>query len=351
MPKIVPSVQITLNGTGSEFSGLLDVTSTIEIYYIQGSATATANYNISPSGSPAPNTTFTFKYTGNLDITSNSVTFNIFGTSLTQQQLQNHLTIVCYYNGTSWVNTVDVDFSQAGIISSGNLGDIITSSNIIANSLNLHTVGQALSLTNTEIAANTIIGNQKIANTSITDGQILNLNGSKIIAHTIPNSGIATTVASAIKVTDSSGNMQDLAIGNNQIPIGNGTNITTVPISNLSIGQKILITLPINFVNTSLAVQTAPQGNYSIDLINLLITDVVAGTDAGQIQASIYINGSFVPMTGGLITVPASTAAGTYFNAAPSANNITNSNIIQFLCTKTTSGGRGFLQVYLTQLS
>ena len=350
MPVIQNSTTITLNGTGSEFVGSLGVDNLNQIIYINGSATATSNYSISPFGSPAQNTTFVFKYQGNLNITSNSVTFTIFGTSITQQQLNNHLTITCYWNGSSWVNTVEVDFSQSNIISAANLGNIITSANITANSLNLHTVGQALSLTNTEIAANTIVGNQKLTALSVLDGQIGNVSGGKIIPYTIPNSGIATTVGSALKVTDSSGNMQDLALGANQLPMGNGTNVVPINISSICNSVGLYET-----INTTVSFDSGEQAGYVMFLpynckilwLSWGVIKAIAGTDDAfvnivDLNASVIIYTIDIPASSGITYGSSHNFSTPYtYNVQPLLNN----RLLGFSPSKTTPGGRAFISM------
>jgi len=352
MPRIIPSVVITLDGSGGEFAGLLDVNSPTEVYYITGSATATSNYSIFPTGTPQADTTFIFKYSGNLDITTNSVTFNIFGTSITQLQLTKHLTITCFFNGTSWTNTVDLDFSQSNIISSTNLGTAITGSNIAANSLNLHTVSQALSLTNDEIAANTINGHQKLVAGSVTDTELATgISGSKLTAHTVANAAISTGTASALKITDSSGNMQDLALGANILPIGTGTSISTITLSQIqsSTGTWETYSFDKSFESGEQAI-TSIYFPFGFKIVNILITvtKAIAGTDDGL----IHISDDVTRTTISDITVPASTVINTQiptlnlnYSYHPYGGSGTSTSTITISASKTTAGGKVFISI------
>jgi len=179
MPKVVPSSVIQLNGTGTEIP-TLNVNDIYEEYYLYGAAIAIGNYAIAPTGTPQQNLVFKFIYKGNLDITTNSTTFSIFGQSITQLQLTKELYITCRWNGTSWDVIVKMDFSESGIVSANNLApNAVTASAIANGSIDLGTKGIVGSLDTTKMA-NLAVTTAKINNLAVTDAKINDVNGSKI---------------------------------------------------------------------------------------------------------------------------------------------------------------------------
>jgi hypothetical protein len=358
MAVIVSSTTITLDGSSGEFAGKINVAEPVELYYITGAATAVANYNVSPVGTPDINCTFSFKYTGNLDITTNSATFTFFGIPITQLQLQKHMWIKCVWNGSSWLVDIKMDFSQSNIISANNLGTgAIDASVIKDNTINIHQKSVPLSLTNTEIAANTINGHQKLVAGSVTDTELSSgISGSKLTTHSVPNSAISTTVSSAIKITDSSGNMNDLALGANQLPIGNGTNVTTISLSSIQnttgVGLQEAIILPVSFESGEQAFNRIyiPY-NFHIHEVLYNVTKAIAGTDNATID--VYVQGNQTTFTSGTpITIAASSGIGTNGAGVNPLTNYTgiSGNHIDFITSKTTPGGKALLTVFLERV-
>lgn len=93
--------EYTLDGSGTEIDNF-DVEDVYEQYIVNGTAIAIGNYNISIVGTPTKNDTFIVKWNGYLDITTNSATFAILGTALTQNDLSQDSLIICNFNGTTW---------------------------------------------------------------------------------------------------------------------------------------------------------------------------------------------------------------------------------------------------------
>jgi len=204
---------ITLNGTGTEIP-TLNVTDPYQSYLITGSATAIGNYGIVPTGTPQLGTTFLFNYTGTLDITTNSKTFTLFGTNITQLQLTKTWEASCYYNGSAWEVDLKLDFSQAGIIDTNNLADLSVTTNKLAN----------LAVTSTKIAADAVttvkvldsnITTNKLANDAVTTSKVLdsNITTSKLNNNAVTNAKLAQMAAYTIKGnnTGSTADPQDIS--------------------------------------------------------------------------------------------------------------------------------------------
>ncbi len=205
MPVTTSTLLIPLNGTGTEIPAL-NTTDPYELYLITGNAVAIGNYAIVPTGSTFLGLTYCFKYKATLDITTNGTTFSLFGVSITQAQLLKNWDAECYWNGSSWDVILHMDFTEAAIVSSSNIGNnIIVNTNIADASIHLGNKGIALSLDNTKIAANTIVGSQKIAPATVTDAEIFDVNGSKIVAATVTNAKLATMANNTVKGNISGG--------------------------------------------------------------------------------------------------------------------------------------------------
>lgn len=247
------TLNILINGTGTEIPNLL-TTDPYELYLIQGTAIAIGNYAIVPTGTPSLGLTYKFKYKASLDITTNSKTFSLFGTSITQEQLNKNWSAECYYNGTSWDIILDMDFSEAGIISSNNLQANIINSTALANGSVTTPKLANLAVTDAKLASDAVttskildanVTTAKIADDAITTVKVLDANittpkindlavtTNKLANDSVTNSKLGTMTASSIKIGDASGNPQDLSIGLDEIPIGNGTTITTINKSSL----------------------------------------------------------------------------------------------------------------------
>jgi hypothetical protein len=193
MPLNLIQLNIPLNGTGTEIPAL-SVGSSYNVYNIYGTATATGNYAIVPTGTPYPGLLYRFKYKAILDTVTNGTTFMLFGTTITAQQLLKNWEADCYYDGTSWEVVLKMDFSEANIITSANLGNIINGSNITANSLNACTVLQNSSVCTSKIT-DLAVTTGKINDLAVTDAKINDVNGSKIVNSTVTNAKLANVDA------------------------------------------------------------------------------------------------------------------------------------------------------------
>lgn len=210
----ISALNITLDGTGTEIP-TLNVTDPYEKYYLLGSGIiAIGNYAIVPTGSPINGTTFIFKYRADVDITTNSTTFSIFGQSLTQNQLNSVLDIECYYDGTSWEVEIKPSFTSAVVEATNIVANAITASAIANSSIDLGVKGIVGSLVNNRIANGTIIASQKVQNLSITDALINDVNGSKIATNSVANNKLAQMVDGTVKgnISGSTASPSDISI-------------------------------------------------------------------------------------------------------------------------------------------
>jgi hypothetical protein len=249
MPSTLLQLNIPLNGTGTEIPAL-NILDNYNIYYIFGTATAIGNYAIVPTGTPFTGCLFHFKYKATLDITTNGTTFSLFGTSITQAQLLKNWEANCYYNGTMWEVVLIMDFSESGIVSSANIGSIISGTNIGNSSIDGATKLQNLSVTTAKIA-NDAITTVKILDANVTDAKVLSLDGVKINNNTITNAKLATMANQTVKANISGGVAQpsDISIST----LLNAGSWTTTGNSGLIAGT--------NFVGTTDAVDLVFKAN------------------------------------------------------------------------------------------
>lgn len=309
----------TLNGSGSEI-GPINLDENVDLYYIKGSATAIGSYNISYTGTLLPNTVIKIKYAGNLDITTNSASFNVFGQPLTQVQLQSKLDIDCLYDGTNWKIEIHPSFTSA-VVEAANIVSIPASS--IPNN----------SITNSMLQTN-IIATDNIINNAVTDAKIASLDGSKIINSTIDasvkladssistqkfandvvtNAKLAQMTQSSIKIGNASGDPTDLQLGVDEIAIGTGTTVGKTHKSGIISGLYETITFPISFESGELGLSRIllPYRCYFLTA-KITATKAFSGTD----DASIHVSDGTNNTTIFDLIIPSSTALGTLFTVS-----------------------------------
>jgi len=108
----------------------LPVSKNIGSYLVTGTATLTSNITITSSGTPFVGLKYVFDYQANIDITTNSTHLFIFGTELTQKQLQTQSTITVIYTGSEWVVKVMPDFENDAFIPQSKLENFYETINV-----------------------------------------------------------------------------------------------------------------------------------------------------------------------------------------------------------------------------
>lgn len=337
---------ITLDGTGTEIP-TLNITDPYDIYEIGGSAIATGNYALVATGTPQVGTTFVFEYYGTLDITTNSKTFSIFGVSLTQNQLNNKLEIACRYDGSAWkvkiVGSLDQD-----IIESSNLAPDAVDTNAIEDGSITESKLANLSVSTGKVQ-NSAITTAKINNLAVTDGKINDVNGSKIVNASIAtakyqddsvtNDKLATMTNSSIKFGNSTGTPGDLALGADEIAMGNGSTITAVNKSTFHAGEYFFLSVLMSFENDEQGQTFTHQipFNFIIDAYTAIIAKDIENSNNGTITIAIDSG----TIGSGLFTATAGTSAGdtTYVPVSTSNTGTTNQEI-QISSNKVTAGGK-----------
>jgi len=315
---IAPQIY-TLDGSGSEIPAL-NVFSNYTSFIITGTAIAIGNYNISSIGTPIIGTSFNIFYEGNLNITSNSVSFSLFGTTLNQVQLQTKWQAFIVWDGTQWVVNIYSNFAQA----------ILTQQNFTSNSIPAGAL-MSSSVTTTNIT-NGSITNPLMANNSI--------NTLNIISQAVTNSKLAPGPNASIKCTSPSGIVNDISLSPGQV-LGNvGGVLEGVPLSNAVSGVYETINAFVSFESGQQGV-TNIYLPYSCTIINMMVTALsnVAGTNNGTVTLSDFCATAWITD----ITIPASTTQSTAvqqfninYNFSASCGN---NNIITLFPHKVTPGG------------
>lgn len=424
MPVLYQIKPIVITSTGGNL--VQPVGESYTYYNISGSATMVGNLQITPSGTPSTGLTYIFVWKAVLDIITNSTTVTVFGQALTSVQVQKKNVITCTYNGSTWDVDVQTFNTEAGFIENSQLGaNIVQSSNIANGAITATQIANG-SVTLVKLASNSVdsskivdgtivtadladdsvttakivdanvttakiadanITTAKIADSNVTtakiaDGDVTavkldsnsvttvkildaNVTTAKLADDSVTNAKLNTMTASSIKIGDSSGNPQDLPIGLDEIPIGNGTTVTTINKSVLlGVKQIVSITLPISFeageqtINRTVWYPTS--GTYYLSSVYITVVKAIAGTDNAIIDVNIGAQPDILfntPNPSSTIIIPASTAMGTsilYSNTSISGADRINPNApvyaINFDASKVTAGGKIVATIILHEI-
>ena len=351
---LVSSILYTLDGTGSEIPAL-DVISEHQEIFLTGTATSIGNYSIVSSGTPAQGTVIVIKYNGALNITTNSNTFSIFGTQITQNVLNTTFEIECIYFNSVWNVIVKPNITTFSISPSSIPANSIGTSQIqngsvaqpklAVNSIATTNI-QNLAVTSIKIANNTV-GTTQLALTSV-DSTILadaSVSTSKIINASVTNSKLATGANNSIKITDGSATVTDITISNNQILGRLSGNLQGIPITSLGIGLYEVITIPASFEVNEQAVVSVYLP-YACKIVNIMIAvqKALSNTDNGSL--GIVDDNVSTPIL--TVTIPASTSVGAsipYNSINYNYAGLNSTGIITVFTSKITPGGKILLSL------
>lgn len=424
MPVLYQIKPIVITSTGGNL--VQPVGESYTYYNITGSATMVGNLQITPSGTPSTGLTYVFVWIAVLDIITNSTTVTVFGQALTSVQVQKKNVITCTYNGSTWDVDVQTFNTESGFIETSQLGiGVVTATNIANGAITASLLANG-SVTLAKLASNSVdsskivdgtivtadladdsvttakivdanvttakiadanITTAKIADSNVTtakiaDGDVTavkldsdsvttvkildaNVTTAKLADDSVTNAKLNTMTASSIKIGDSSGNPQDLPIGLDEIPIGNGTTVTTINKSVLlGVKQIVSITLPISFeageqtINRTVWYPTS--GTYYLSTVYITVVKAIAGTDNAIIDVNIGAQPDILfntPNPSSTIIIPASTAMGTsilYSNTSISGADRINPNApvyaINLDASKVTAGGKVVATIVLHEI-
>lgn len=381
--------EISITASGGSFT--IDVDSPEVEYTITGIATMSGNVTISPtsSGVIPNNTKVIINYLATLDTTV--TTFNVFGVYLNGPQTLNNQHIICDYVNSAWTVQILSNFANSDIVGTSNIvNSAVTNSKLATNSVSTVKIVDLavttnkidnLAVTDSKIATDAVITSKildlnvttnklatdavttvKILDSNITTAKINNLAvtdaklaansviTSKILDSNVTDAKLATMTASSIKYGNALGTPGNLALGLDEIPVGNGTTVTVVDKNDLlnGVGTYTQICFDVSFESGEI---NAIKKIY-LPFPCLIYKAIVSVTKNIQATDDAYIDIYDVPAS--TYCVSATLAAGT---TVPSSSTLTVSysygalsaenSVLNVTTTKTTPGGKAFVTLLL----
>jgi len=282
---------------------------------------------------------------GGADLDLNGHTFTAFGLTITQEMINTkNMVFTVYLANTGGLSVYPVGYIQTGTpFQDGVIIPNLNGSTLFDGSVPFAKLASLAS-------GKTLVGNG--SNVAVADYiKNANIDASAGIART----KIASGTASRVVVNDGAGALAELAqltpaLGGTGIDTSASTGFSVVSSGTHSVGALTeTIRVDVSFV-------TASQGTYYVALpactvtkVKARVTSAIAGTDDATITCQ---NASSTNMTGGLITIPASSAHGTGVSVNPSSNNTFSAGAeMQLVVAKTTSGGTASVDITFTRTS
>jgi hypothetical protein len=315
-------------------------------FRVTGTTVLTSNWSVGYSGTPYNGEIRTIRYVSKgVTLGGNAISF--LGASMPDEYVSKDLTVICEYNGTSWVISMIPDFDEDNIIDASTKiidGTIISSK----------------------------IGDKQITDKHIADGKILEIAlGSdsvttlKIKDGTVKNSKLENANANTIKSNPTAGAAapSDLAIAASQF-VGR-TAASNIKGMSVAESQTLLFTaglitptmLVADLLNESrsfiVSFETGEQCNNRfrmpfkgyVNAVYGVVVKAIAITDAGTV---ILKDAAGTSMTGGTLTFAASDPLNTAYSSVVTGNNTFNAGDILYATTaKATVGGKVLLTVEL----
>lgn len=354
---LVSSQLYTLTGAGTEIPAFNTASNIAEVFIV-GTATAIGNYALAFTGTPIQGIKFVMRYSGALDITTNSNTFSIFGLPITQNVLNSQFTANIEYYNSVWNVTIIPNIIQFQL-NNNNLTNISIGAAQIADYsiTNIKLANNAVATTNilnqnvtAAKIANGTVGTTQLATGSV-DSTILANNSVgtlAIIDGSITNAKLNPGANNSVKVTDGATTITDLAIGTNQILGRLSGDLQAISLTSLGTGLYEVINISFSFEegeNTTISTVYLP---YACTIVNTIVTVTrqLSGTDNATIgiaDANTFIATPIVTITIPLNSSNSFTVANSginyTYNGAGSTGNIT------IFSNKITPGGKVLLSM------
>lgn len=189
----------------------------------------------------------------------------------------------------------------------------------------------------------------KIADDNVTNAKLASdsVTTVKILDGAVTNSKLATMSNSSIKIGNATGVPTDLVLGNNEIPIGNGSTVTKFSRNNIKSGIPYVVSMEV-----SLEEDEQIENVFYVPATSLLthidyqVTKSLSGTDDANFQ--VRYDGISIPI--GTTTILQSTSAGTESTLFAFGSPTTIVQRVQINATKFTTGGRVRLFLFFTYL-
>lgn len=324
MSFILNTQKLVVNNTGGTYN--IDLSSLSSDVLISVSGTMTGSVTIAPAGTPVPSIAVRFYLPGNIVLGAN--TFTVFGYSIDDTKLLYPGMILCYYTAGSWVvqhfASVNYNNTPSKFVAGKNMVDGTVTVTQLANGAVSTSKIDALAVTAAKLAADAV-ETAKILNLAVT--------AAKIDSGAVTAAKIATDAVETAKV-------QNLAITTAKIADG----AITLAKLDSAIRKEIMV-VNVSFESNEVGCANAIQMPYDgkVNSIYWQVIHPIAGTNNATITPQ---DGSGVSMTGGLITITASSVLDTAGSVTITANNtFTAGQFIKFPTAKTTAGGQARLSI------
>lgn len=278
---------LTSNYTLSSGGGTINLPTNEPYNTYRFSGIATLSSSYTIQSSGTPIAGMEYRILYQATLTLGANTLTIFGANIISDLSKQSLEIHAYYNGTSWETKVLADFGDTPFITS----DMI----------------ESMTLTSSNFA------NDSVPPNAIQDNAIDSIN--------LVNNSIITT-----KILDS--------------------NVTLAKLETKLKPEVIIVPVSFESGEQSNNSITIPY-DFRIDTIRYDITKAIANTDVAIINP--FING--VATSPSSITIPLSTVINTTASTTlASSNTGTTNQVVKFVTSKTTPGGKALLTISLTRI-
>jgi len=352
MAAIIP-VEVTNAGGTHTFDASTMADGTIIYLWASSGITLAADFKVEFSANPSPGNTVIIQNqvpdVGVVDL--NGFTFRLLGNTIDTfrvNQLFKYIAMSDDLGAVTQYMFIDLRGGNCidGTMISGNIPftalNPLTSGNILVG--NGSNVATSVAMSGDATLANT--GALTIANSAITNAKVA-------AAAAIARSKTAAGTADYVVINSNTGVMTEEA---QLAPVRGGTGQDTSASTGFPVvasGTWSVSTLT-EYKRVDISFVTAAQGTYyvkvpagTITSAKARVTSTISGTDDGTITIK---DASGTNMTGGLLTIPASSAHGTGVAVTITANNTaTAGQEIQLLVAKTTSGGTCSVELTITR--
>lgn len=349
MSKVLPIYEVT--SLGGTFTFSLPIPA--DGFYIKpdtAPVVLAANLTFNFSGTPNEGAQVDAYFYG-IDLNGN--TFTINGEVISEANALNGALYSFLFIDGAWGLSVTQNISLPNILD----GDILIDGSTPITKLEPLTSGRIIVGSGANVpTAVAVTGDVTISNagvTAISSGVIVNADVNASAA--IDRSKLANGTASHVLINSGAGAFSSEATlspvrGGLGLDASSSTGFVKVSsgVTSISSVYETLI-VPVSF-------ETGEVGTIFVDFpyactilsYQFVCTKALAGTDAGTIQ---FADNSGTNMTGGLASIPASTAFGTRVGATiTSGGSVAINDDIRITTAKTTAGGRGFVSITYTRV-
>lgn len=350
MNKVLPIYEVTSLGGTFTF----ELSTSADGFYIKpdtSPAVLSANLVFNFSGTPSDSQQIDAYFYG-IDLNGNRFTIN--GEVISEANALNGALYSFLFIDGAWGLSVTQNLALPNVLD----GSVLIDGTVPFDKLSALTSGQIIvGNGSNEPTAVAVTGDVTISNAGVTaigSGVIVNADVNASAA--IDRSKLANGTANHVLINNGSGVMSseaELATSRGGLGVnaGGANGFIVFSGGNASIGAipETLI-VPVSF-------ESGEVGTIFIDFpyactilsYQFVCTKALAGTDAGTIQ---FADNAGTNMTGGLATIPASTAFGTKVGATITAGgDVAINDDIRITTAKTTAGGRGFVSITYTRLA